>query len=205
MKNTKLFESSWWLNDAITNEFWCYADKIFSFEELDKIIKIGESGEPGASPLEIAKIGGGKVETSTRACSVSFLNSQSEDAQWIYPRLAGSVINMNDNFFNFDLSRIESLQFTKYESNHSEFYEKHVDSQYKAFSPRKLSFSVILSDPSEYEGGDLLFHLGSTPSVAPRERGKVIFFPSYILHEVTPVTKGTRYSLVGWVSGPPFR
>ena len=205
MENKELYESSWWLNEQMVNDYWWHADRIFTDEELDKIIQLGENGPPTATALQPAKVAQGKIDIDTRACSVAFLNSYAEDTQWIYQRLTRTVVDMNNKFFHYDLNRIESLQFTKYESGHKEFYEKHVDAMYKSFAPRKLSFSMMLSDPDNYEGGDLLLHYGKEPAIAGRERGKLIFFPSYMLHEVTPVTSGLRYSLVGWVSGPPFR
>jgi PKHD-type hydroxylase len=72
-------------------------------------------------------------------------------------------------------------------------------------STRKLSFSLLLSDDDAYEGGDLLIHIGEKPQHTKRKKGTIIFFPSYMLHEVTEVTKGTRQALVGWVTGPAFR
>ena len=70
---------------------------------------------------------------------------------------------------------------------------------------RKLSFSVQLSDPDSYKGGDLLLKISNEPTSVKRTRGAVIFFPSYILHEVTPVKQGVRKSLVGWVTGPRWK
>ena len=70
---------------------------------------------------------------------------------------------------------------------------------------RKISLSLQLSDASEYEGGELLVTHGSKPDVARKNRGSITFFPSYIMHEVTPVTKGTRKSIVGWVTGPRWK
>jgi PKHD-type hydroxylase len=76
----------------------------------------------------------------------------------------------------------------------------------RQFPNRKLSFSVQLSDDADYVGGDLRFHyIKNQPEVAPKEKGKVIFFPSWMVHDVTPVTQGTRRSLVGWVNGPNFK
>jgi PKHD-type hydroxylase len=68
---------------------------------------------------------------------------------------------------------------------------------------RKLSLVCQLSDPSEYEGGELQINTGEifTPE---KQKGTVILFPSYLLHRVTPVTKGTRRSLVLWIEGPAF-
>jgi len=73
------------------------------------------------------------------------------------------------------------------------------------YSKRKISITVQLSDPDEYEGGDFEFLIGKEIIKLPRKKGCAIVFPSYFLHRVTPVTKGTRKSLVLWGSGQPFR
>jgi PKHD-type hydroxylase len=70
---------------------------------------------------------------------------------------------------------------------------------------RKLSFVLQLSDPNEYEGGELQFYFGGDPLVAKKQKGIITFFPSNSLHECTPVTFGERYVIVGWVHGPPFK
>jgi len=70
--------------------------------------------------------------------------------------------------------------------------------------PRKLSLVLQLSDPKDYEGGELILHLSEEPTVVPKKQGYVTIFPSFVLHEVTPVTSGTRHSLVSWISGKPF-
>ena len=83
-------------------------------------------------------------------------------------------------------------------------YDWHVDVGEQLQSARKLSLSIQLSDGSEYEGGDFRF-LGPTDAPAPRARGSLIAFPSFVTHRVEPVTQGERLSLVSWISGPPFR
>ncbi len=77
---------------------------------------------------------------------------------------------------------------------------------------RKLSVTVSLSDPANYDGGNLKFDFGPHGEKERfytceeiRPRGSVIIFPSHIYHQVTPVTRGTRYSLVAWNLGKPFR
>ena len=80
----------------------------------------------------------------------------------------------------------------------------HIDRN-MGIATRKLSLSLQLSAPEDYEGGDLELWFGGEPVKANRERGMITFFPSYVMHRVTPVTKGVRYSLVCWVSGPPFK
>lgn len=65
--------------------------------------------------------------------------------------------------------------------------------------------TIQLSDTDAYEGGDLQFMINNKIENTPREKGTIIIFPSFIMHRVTPITKGTRHSIVGWVSGPPYR
>jgi len=66
---------------------------------------------------------------------------------------------------------------------------------------RKLSVSIQLSDPEDYEGGDLELLYGTEPQKLDRSRGALIVFPSFMLHRVTPVTRGARWSLVAWLLG----
>ena len=79
------------------------------------------------------------------------------------------------------------------------------------FLVRKLSMTINLTDPTTYEGGDLMFDLGEhhaenkITAKEAREQGTVIVFPSFLYHCVSPVTKGTRYSLVNWTTGRPFK
>ena len=70
---------------------------------------------------------------------------------------------------------------------------------------RKLSITFQMSDAAEYEGGDLEFNASGRIETAPKKKGQLILFPSYCLHRVAPVTKGTRRALVAWVVGPPLR
>lgn len=132
-----------------------------------------------------------------------YINNTTE---WLYRKCVDLVNLANEQYYNFDLTCIETLQYTEYKVN--QFYTKHIDCFSKEDNdyPRKLSFSIQLSDPSEYEGGELILHTGKIePEIAIKQKGSIIFFPSYLLHEVTPVTKGIRKSLVGWVRGPTWR
>lgn len=123
--------------------------------------------------------------------------------EWLYQKLAGVINKVNTQVFNMNLSYIETLQYTLYNDVSNSYYGQHID-QHVNFdygTARKLSFVIQLSEPYEYEGGDLLLYTGDD-FVTPRTKGDIIFFNSRTLHEVTPVTKGTRASLVGWVNGP---
>ena len=82
------------------------------------------------------------------------------------------------------------------------YYDWHVDMG-PGKANRKLSLVCQLSDPSEYEGGELQIHTGQIHTVE-KKKGLVVIFPSYLLHCVTPVTSGKRQTLVLWIEGPPF-
>ena len=71
-------------------------------------------------------------------------------------------------------------------------------------SVRKLSMSCLLTDPSEFEGGNLQVQTSDTPYDVKLEKGDIVIFPSYVLHRVSPVTKGVRHSLVAWANGSAF-
>ena len=73
------------------------------------------------------------------------------------------------------------------------------------FPVRKLSISVQLTNPEEYEGGELKLYFQDKGTVVDKTQGTLILFPSYVLHEVMPVTKGERNSLVTWVTGKQFK
>jgi len=148
---------------------------------------------------------------------------------WVAGFLWHYVQRANRENFLYDLRNIdrESLQYTRYETG--QFYGWHSDAglatHYKPQSVgnlseglandfvnenielvRKLSFSLQLSDPDDYEGGNVQFLDESDKSYfAPRKRGTIVLFDSRIKHRVLKVTKGTRKSIVGWVVGPRWR
>ena len=82
-------------------------------------------------------------------------------------------------------------------------YKWHIDVGSELSSNRKLSVTVQLTDPTEYEGGGLEFM--NVDQTVSRAIGSLIVFPSFLMHRVVPVTRGTRQSMVTWISGPPFR
>ena len=188
--------SSWpFKPDSI--ESFSYYSNAFSKEECKKIIKLGK---------QFAMVDGAVrngVEPKARLSKINWMWPSAE-TDWIFRRLTDIITGLNNEFHQFDLfGFIEGLQFTYYKAPDN-FYTKHIDTWYKG-PVRKLSMSLLLSDPDTYEGGDLKLHTGGDPTCLPKEQGKLLAFPSYTLHEVTPVTKGHRYSLVGWITGPQFK
>lgn len=186
-----------WHLQTETADQWCWNKGAFSDLELDAIIRIGEQIQQ-----ENGITGGGHLP-EIRNSYVSWL-FPNEVTGWIFERLAGVVTIMNQQFFGFDLHGFfQGLQFTKYQAP-GQHYSWHVD-RGQHVGVRKLSLSLQLSDSDTYKGGDLELRFGDEPQKANRERGMITLFPSWTLHRVTPVTDGTRYSLVAWISGPPFK
>lgn len=140
-----------------------------------------------------------EIDKSRRSSKEKIL-LPNEKNLWIYERLEKYVVEANKNFFNFDITVIKELQVLKYEEN--DFFLLHYDIGSNMTSTRKLSIVVLLSHPSEYEGGNLYF----IPKITfNNKQGTMIIFPSYIIHEVSKITWGERYTLVAWVHGPRFR
>lgn len=179
-------------------ENWAWKQNIFSDEELQAIIRIGTEAQ-----MHKASTYGSVQSDKNRNSYVQFL-FPNDLTNWIFARLSGAIHEINRQFFQFDLTGMDQgLQFTRYTAP-GEHYDWHVDRGYLT-GTRKLSLSVQLNGPDEYEGGDFEMLFGRKPQKVKREKGMTIFFPSYTLHRVRPVTQGTRYSLVAWISGPPFK
>jgi PKHD-type hydroxylase len=194
-------EYHWWLSETIL-EPYVIGEKVFNDEEIQKIIKIGKNEK--FSTFEEPLINGKEKDISTRNCFLSFLRSDIDDNKWIFRRITDYIVNINEQFYNYNIEYIENLQFTEYKSP-GHFYGKHVDLQYKSSKTRKISFSIQLSDDNEYEGGDLEINVGGSILTVPKEKGLICFFPSFLLHRVVPVTSGVRKSLVTWLCGANLR
>ena len=163
-------------------------------------MKYGSVGDLGNLDEETMK-----MVSKVRRSPISWIRSDIQENHWIYLRMTEAIKTINSQFFGYDLTEIQSLQFTSYDAKEKGFYGKHIDMMYKSTGTRKLSVTIQLSDPSDYEGGELLLHTAENPERPMKKQGMGVFFPGYTLHEVTPVTKGKRYSLVAWVLGPKFK
>jgi PKHD-type hydroxylase len=124
---------------------------------------------------------------------------------WLYDRIWVAAQECNRQFFGVDLAGVEAnIQLARYDSADQGFYDWHTD--FAGLRPlRKISVSIQLSRPADYEGGDLELLYGNQPQPLDKARGAFIAFPSFLLHRVTPVTRGTRWSLVAWILGPRWR
>ena len=179
-------------------ENWAYSDNVFNSNECKKIIDIGKS-----LILQDAFVHDNKINKDIRDSKVSWIYPN-DNTHWIFERVTAAIKYLNNNFFKFDLFGLaEGFQFTEYAAP-GNFYGMHIDKIFLG-AVRKLSITIQLSDPNDYVGGELAIMLDKDPIILPKEYGKLVCFPSYVLHEVRPVTEGTRYSLVAWVTGKPFK
>lgn len=135
--------------------------------------------------------------------------SYNQETVWFYDRMAYIARCLNGQFYKFDLWGFsEDFQYTVYDGTEKDHYTWHVDMISESANttpPRKLSMVLQLSDPESYNGGNLQIMTSSSFTDVRKERGLVTAFPSYILHRVTPVTKGIRKTIVIWTTGPQFR
>jgi PKHD-type hydroxylase len=137
---------------------------------------------------------------------------QSEEWDWLYEKLISMAEIANQELWGFDLHTApEMIQYTEYLASERGKYEWHQDIGPGIPAFRKVSITVQLADPSEYEGGNLQLWMGGDITdpenivECPRGLGNVIIFPSYMPHQVAPITSGLRRSFVLWVGGEHYK
>lgn len=124
---------------------------------------------------------------------------------WLEGVMANNIVYANrEAGWNFKADISEQVQLAEYSEGN--YYGWHVDTFFLANQPtdRKLTAVIQLNDPSEYEGGELQIKDSGVESI-PLQKGSIVVFPSYLTHQATKVTRGTRYSGALWLSGNSFR
>ena len=156
---------------------------------------------------EASVIGDGESpDKSIRSSKVKWI-PQTTEWDWLYEILLNLSAEANENSWKFDLqSATEEIQYTEYLATDDGHYDWHQDIGPGNPSLRKVSLTIQISDPSEYEGGDLELWMGGGNIIkSERGLGVVTIFPSYMMHRVAPITKGLRKSLVLWVGGEHYK
>jgi PKHD-type hydroxylase len=146
----------------------------------------------------------GRVELGSDVYRVSHIAWLEPHAgnEWLYHKVGSLFLQVNQHY-GFDLvGMFDALQFTQY--GPGQHFDWHMDVGRGATSLRKLSLTIQLSDPADYDDGNLGF-VGLDSQPEARGLGAATVFPSYMGHCVTPVTRGVRRSLVAWASGAAFR
>ena len=193
---------------------WYWFKSALTKEEVNKIIMLASE-----LPIERATTIGSNGEVveendpnGVRSSMVKWI-PQNRDWSWLYQRLMDMAAEANDALWKFDLvSAPENIQYTEYYAHENGHYDWHQDiGPGDLGSKRKVSITIQLSESDEYEGGELQITSGGDTSndwgaqTCPRGGGVAVLFPSYMMHRVSPVTKGTRRSLVLWVGGSHYR
>jgi PKHD-type hydroxylase len=186
----------------LQNYYW-YKEG-FTKEELNKIYE-----GVAKLPFNDATVFGSdnpEVLKQIRSSSVKWI-PKNEEWMWLYEKLMDYASTANNEVWKFNLiSAQELIQYTEYYDTDEGHYDWHQDIGPGIGSQRKVSITVQLSEADEYEGGDLeMWSGGNHVAVAERGAGVVFIFPSYMMHRVTKVTKGTRRSFVLWVGGDHYR
>jgi len=176
---------------------WQLWSSDLSDDTVDKIISAGEV-QP---PVNATVFSDSQVNNNIRSSTVRWLHDR-----WVRDILWEYVKQANINAFSVDVMNYAEMQFTEYHATENGHYDWHHDIHWNAAvnSDRKLSITVQLSGPEDYEGGTFEFDECATPADA-KAKGTVLVFPSYLRHRVLPVTGGTRKSLVAWFHGPRWR
>lgn len=195
----------------ILKDYYWYFKSAIDPDICDKIVEIGKSHTPEQGLINTNSPENNIQEIlKKRNSNVSWLEDQ-----WIYGLLQSYVTTANKSAgWNFQWDWSEPMQFTIY--NPGQYYGWHPDQNenvYECDGPkkgkcRKISVTLSLNDSDEYEGGELEFDFGQGIKKVCSEirpKGSIVVFPSFVYHRVRPVNSGTRYSLVMWSVGDPYR
>ena len=185
---------------AEQHEPFVWWEGAFTEKELNWLQAKAKAAEKNA---EVGSGAGEGVNPNIRRSQVSWLVN-TPDTAWVFEKLGDVAAKLNAKYYRFDLTGFgEGLQLTQYDQSEKGMYGWHQD--YGGGISRKLSLVLQLTDPAGYEGGNLQVMTAGNPVNVRKQRGLIAAFPSFVLHQVTPVTQGNRQSLVAWVSGSPFR
>ena len=179
------------------NSFWVVHGEVLDSHTCDEILNISKDIKQEKGLI------GDKAKTDYRDSLVVGVPHGTSFNRIISNILDNIVYTLNDTCFGFNLGHIKEYQIAEYKDHGH--YKLHNDMRIsqETCSMRKLSVSVQLSDPKDYKGGNLEFadFIGTPEQKYLRPKGTVIVFPSFIPHQITPVTEGVRHSLVGWYEG----
>ena len=177
---------------------------IFTPAQCQDIINMGHQQKSEEARVGHKDTKEGNYDTKKRITTISWIPFPAMPD--MYKIIERTMKQVNGNHFGYEGMQItEQAQFTEYPKGG--FYDWHMDSDVNCrFEPpvRKISMTILLSPPNEFEGGDLEF---MTEGNKPPQllQGQAIFFCSLIRHRVSKVKKGIRRSLVMWFGGPPFK
>jgi PKHD-type hydroxylase len=149
-----------------------------------------------------------------RNSDVYFLDKNS-DVSWIYHK-AAEVLHIINQYYQFDITHMSRPQYAEYAVG--QFLDWHTDDCFKFLGEsndyimRKISVSIFLTEPEDYEGGQFELMLPNTENKEAAQimsfnlpKGHGLAFPSFLPHRVMTITKNIRRSLVFWYYGKAWR
>ena len=179
--------NSWWyVWDAEVSETDC--------EQIKSLFHVEDK--------QTGKVGDDSTDKKIRQSTVVGLQYGSDDNERINTLIEKYIVMANTECFGFDLNGFKEFQIAEYTAGGH--YNNHFDMRLdNRASVRKLGITVQLSDPTEYAGGEFMFSddIGTPSQDIIKQKGTVVVFPSFLYHRVMPVSRGRRYSLVGWYEG----
>jgi len=188
---------------AVTYSSEFMSNLAFTPRECSEILAQNQRLYPQKSTVGTG--GKGKYDPEVRAVD-TYNIEYNKETSWIFEKIAKAVGQANADYYKYDLYGItHGLQLLHYKSTENGHYDWHIDCGDGEASHRKISVSIPLTDRAAYEGGNLMINNNGTEIRATDEQGSISMFPSYLLHQVTPVTSGERWVIVIWINGPRFK
>ncbi len=186
---------------------WTYWDDAFTEDELKKIEEICLGQETQRATIigtqnenEVEKVRKSKV----------YFHTKNEKTDWLFDKFNAITSIINDRYYNYNLNGYKDFQYTEYYAEENGKYDWHMDMIHgpnNMNTTRKLSIVFCLSEPNkDFTGGEFQINTGNAEEceTVKMKKGRMIFFPSYLIHRVKPVTQGIRKTIVIWVTGPKF-
>ena len=152
-----------------------------------------------SEPAKVHIEGAQQKKKEIRDAETRFIDPKETDLYRILNKIGFSA----NKYFKYDINGIEKAQIINYKAP-SEGYNYHIDIGPEGTAAnRKISMSLILND--DYEGGEICFRSSDSEKCTRPAKGEVVLFSSFLSHKVKPITKGERFVVVTWFTGPPFR
>ena len=165
----------------------------FSPQECRRVVDLHEERDCSRSRLSAH---GGKL---VRNSDIWWIY-RDRSTDWLFQHIRRLVVRYN-KVYRFDVDPLaRAAQLTRYRNGQT--YDWHMDIGDGASSLRKISVVVELSSPRSRNGGGLeVFHGENLRNHLHLQIGDVACFPSFTIHRAREVTRGTRWSLVFWLTG----